>query len=143
MSYENPKTELNIEVSIEITPDNRGMPEHGKVKFRDGIERVFKPEELVVYWDEYKGAHAFWSYFASTGKLNSIYPDDGPIPPVMFGNFSRVITKSGGELFGRLISKNIHNEVTGEIFSDWFALDINGKEVMMYRHGIALIQQMK
>jgi hypothetical protein len=143
MSFTNPKTELNIEASIEITTDNRGMPVSGKVKYRDGIARAFSPEELTVYWDEYKGAHALWSHFASTGKLNAASPDEAQIPAKMFGNFSRVITKNGDELFGKLVPKYTLNGATGEILSDWFALDVEGHEVTFYRHAVAVIQQMR
>jgi hypothetical protein len=144
MSYANPKTELNIEASIEITLDTYGMPTHGKVVFRDGVSRALNfPEEVTVYWDELKGAHSLWSYFATMGKLNTINPYQTSIPQEMFGRFSRVVTMSGAELFGTLAPRYIMNPATGEIFSDWFTLDVKGNPLMMNRHGIDLIQQMK
>ena len=132
----NPKTQLNIESSIEIFLDNQGNPVRGHVKFTDGIERDLNfPKEVMSYFDDYSGPHTVWEYFSSVGRLDLVNPDEATIPGQMYGRMTRVITKGGKEYIGKLAEFTTN--------PDWFVLQIEGSSLTVYRHAIAVLQQMK
>ena len=68
-------------------------------------------------------------------RVELFNPDETIIPPMMYGRNSRVISKAGNEYFGKLVELPSN--------SDWFKMDIAGNIVVMYRHAIAVIQQLK
>jgi hypothetical protein len=135
LTLSNPKTYLNIESSVVIAVDYQGTPVSGTVTFRDGVQRACTPEEVNFYWNEYKGPHSIWEYFASVNKVDLFNPDDALIPANMYGRFSRIVTKAGIEYFGKLTEFSTN--------PDWFVMQIQGSSVTMYRHAIAMIQQLK
>jgi hypothetical protein len=136
LTLTNPRTYLNVEQSIDITSDYQGTPMHGTVKFRNGLQKDLNyPAEVTFFWDEYKGAHAVWEYFASMNRVELFNPDDAAIPQMMYGRYCRVITKAGTEYFGKLVENPSNTE--------WFKMDVTGNSVLMYRHAIAVIQQLK
>jgi hypothetical protein len=136
LTLSNPRTYLNIEQTIDIVVDYQGTPMKGSCKFRNGVQKDLNvPQEVQFFWDEYKGAHAIWEYFASMNRVELFNPDETVIPPMMYGRNSRVISKAGNEYFGKLVELPSN--------SDWFKMDIAGNIVVMYRHAIAVIQQLK
>ena len=135
MTLSNPKTYLNIESSVVIAVDYQGTPVRGTVKFNDGVQRDLTAQEVAFFWDDFKGPHALWEYFASINKIDLFNPDDAQIPATMYGRFSRVTTKAGVEYFGKLTEFSTN--------PDWFVMQIGGSSVTVYRHAIAAIQQLK
>jgi hypothetical protein len=136
MTLSNPRTTLNIEKTIDLSMDNREMPVRGMVKFLDGIQRdLNSPEEVTFCYKQYGGAHAQWDYSVSMNRVTLFNPDETSIPTTMFGGTTRVIAKSGAEYFGKLI------EMPG--CPDWFKMETGDARVMIYRHAISLLQQIK
>jgi hypothetical protein len=136
MTLTNPKTYLSIESAVTVDVDYQGTPSRGSVKFADGIQRDLNyPTEVMFYWDEFKGPHALWEYYASVNRVDIFNPDDVVIPPSMNNRFTRVITKAGVEYFGNLAASSGN--------PDWFVVQIRGNNVTMYRHAIAMMQQLK
>jgi hypothetical protein len=135
MTINNPATYLNIESVVTIGVDNQGMPQKGTVKFRNGLERPCTPEEVTYFWDNFKGFHSIWEYFASENRVDLFNPDQAQLPASMYGKFSRITTKAGVEYFGKLVEFTTN--------PDWFVVQIGNANVTMYRHAIAAVQQLK
>jgi hypothetical protein len=136
MTLTSPRTFLNVEQTVDIQVDYQGTPIRGKIKFRNGLEKDLNfPPEAVFFWDEFKGAHAIWEYLASMNRVELFNPDDATIPQMMYGRYSRVITKSGTEYFGKLI-ENQGN-------ADWFKMDVQGSSLLLYRHAVAVLQLLR
>lgn len=135
MSYENPRTQLNIEAVIDITLDYQGAPAKGHVKFKDGVERdLIAPEEPITYFSMLGGPNAIWDYLKSQGKVTIIDPQSGPIPATCYGRMSRVISKDGREYIGK-ISEMPSNP-------DWFTMNIEGRTLTVWRLAVREILQM-
>jgi hypothetical protein len=136
LTLTNPRTYLNIEQAIDIVVDYQGTPIRGTVKFRNGLQKDLNyPAEVNFFWDEFKGAHAIWEYFASMNRVELFNPDEATIPQMMYGRMARVISKGGNEYFGKLIEMPSN--------TDWFKMDMAGSAVILYRHAIAAIQLLK
>jgi hypothetical protein len=134
MKYENPKTQLNTEASIDVSLDYQGVPSKGTVIFRDGVVRTLNyPAEVMTYWDNLHGWSAFWDFMKTQNKVTTIDPQKGPLPTTAFGHMSRVITKDGREYIGKLTEMTIN--------PDWFYVIIEGTSVTVYRLAIREIQQ--
>jgi hypothetical protein len=54
---------------------------------------------------------------------------------MMYGRYSRVITKAGTEYFGKLIENPAN--------ADWFKMDIQGSTLLLYRHAVAVLQLLR
>ena len=136
MTFSNPRTTLNIEKTIDLNINNRELPDRGTVIFLDGVKRDLNyPEETIFYWNNFHGAPTLWDYSASKNRVTIINPDETSIPATMYGRMTRAISKSGAEYFGKLI------EMPG--CPDWFKVETGDARVMMYRHVISLLQQIK
>ena len=136
LTLTSPRTFLNIEQTVDILVDYQGTPIRGTVKYRNGLQKELNfPPEAVFFWDEFKGSHAIWEYLASMNRVELFNPDDATIPQMMYGRYSRVITKAGTEYFGKLI-ENPGN-------ADWFKMDIQGSTVLLYRHAVAVLQLLR
>jgi hypothetical protein len=136
MILSNPKTQLNIESTIEIFVDYQGNPVRGHVKFRNGFERDMNyPQEVITYWVDYGGPNATWKYFASVNKVDLYNPDEAVISSQMYGRPSRVIDKSGKEYFGKVVEFGTN--------PDWFIILTKNSSVPIYRHAVAVMQQLK
>jgi hypothetical protein len=101
MTLSNPATTLLIEDQIELQVTNKGYPQSGNIKFRNGISRDCSPGEVTLYWDKFNAKQALWRYFESQGKLVAI--SQSPIPENSYGKMTRVTTQAGKEYFGKLL----------------------------------------
>ena len=70
MTYDNPKTELNVEAKITIGVNHQGIATNGTVIFRNGVVRALNiPQEVKHYWDDLHGPKTFWDYMKQQNKL--------------------------------------------------------------------------
>jgi hypothetical protein len=136
LTLTSPRTFLNVEQTVDILVDYQGSPIRGSIKFRNGLSKELNfPPEAVFFWDEFKGAHAIWEYLSSMNRVELFNPDDASIPQMMYGRYSRVITKAGTEYFGKLMENPGNN--------DWFKMDVQGSTLLLYRHAVAVLQLLR
>jgi hypothetical protein len=136
MTLTSPRTYLNVEQTVDVAVDYQGTPIRGSIKFRNGLSKELNyPVEAMFFWDEYKGSHALWEYLASMNRVELFNPDDATIPQMMYGRYSRAISKAGTEYFGKLI-ENLGNPA-------WFKMDVQGSTLLLYRHAVAVLQLLR
>jgi hypothetical protein len=136
LTLTSPRTFLNVEQTVDILVDYQGTPIRGNIKFRNGLSKDLNfPPEAFFFWDEFKGSHAIWEYLSSMNRVELFNPDDASIPQMMYGRYSRVITKAGTEYFGKLIENPAN--------PDWFKMDVQGSTLLLYRHAVAVLQLLR
>jgi hypothetical protein len=135
MSVFGMKRYFDIEKEFIVDIDSDGNPVRGILKFVNGEERELKQQEALFFWDEFEGAHVLWQYLISKERIISINPQTSAVPLEAMGKQCRLVTENGREYFGKL------NEIPSD--SGWYAIQMPGWSMYVYKKNVRLIQQMK
>ena len=141
MTYANPKTPLGIEKDLIFNISQIGKPQSGQVDFVESkyygvVVRDMKPGELIAYFDMFDGSNSIWNYYQTNDKL-IVVKADGKIPADWLGRQTRVITKNGKNIIGKLIASTTPGE---------WAVDVDGAccgPIRFTMAGVSQVQELK
>ena len=145
MVYANPATTLKVESEFSLTVDPMGNPTSGTIKFKNGFQREMTAGEVAFYFMEHKADNAYWDFRESQASVTKFTSATEPLPINFLGQQVRVISKEGVHYIGVLspLAKRAIDPEAASNNPDWFALNIKGNRLLVYRNAIQEIEQLK
>ena len=101
--------------------------------------------EIAFYFMEHKADNAYWDFRDNLGSITKFTSATDPLPVNFLGQQVRVISKEGVHYIGILspLAKRAIDPESASNNPDWFALNIKGNRLLVYRNAIQEIEQLK